>query len=134
MNNAEKLNNELTLANIGAVVEAIVERAIAKNNIVLDKRFDAINQRFESIDKRFDVIDNRLDEMEVKFEGKLKRLEDLIDGLDHKIDVIDSKVDRHYIELQNQIDNISLNYVHRNEHVELSSRVKRIERKVFVGA
>lgn len=51
-----------------------------------------------------------------------------------RIDDLEQKMDYRFNGVQNQLDNIYLNYTQRHEHDLLKDRVKRVERKVGILA
>ena len=66
------------------------------------------------------------------FDGAQSDLNYAVDRIDQKIDNLDKKMEFRFDGLQNQIDNISINYTPRVEHDSLKGRVKKIERKVGI--
>jgi hypothetical protein len=115
-----KANNEVLFTH--------VDKAINANNEVLfthvDNAIKANNtDLYASIDDRF-----------VEFGKMVSNLEDRlvarIDAVDGKISSLEEKMDFRFTGIQNQLDNIYLNNVTRQEHGLLKERVRKCERKL----
>lgn len=53
-------------------------------------------------------------------------------AVDKRIDSLEEHMDYRFTGIQNQLDNIYLNYPNRMEYTHLSNRVKKIERKASI--
>ena len=59
-----------------------VEEALKNQNLMMEKRFEAIDKRFEDLihymDKRFEAVDKRFEAVDKRFEAVDKRFEQIV--------------------------------------------------------
>lgn len=120
--NREQIKNPVTLDSIALQIEGLGTR--------LDKRMDSLDSRMDKFDSRMDNLESQIDSLAIAVNNEFVKIHFKLDELDKNL--IEFKEDfRMKTEgLQNQLDNIYLNYVMRNEYVYLEKRVKVLERKV----
>ncbi|MFA6601899.1 MAG: hypothetical protein WCT02_03505 [Candidatus Paceibacterota bacterium] len=73
-----------------------------------------------------------IDDLAVMISHLEDRLSGKIDGLESRINSLEKEMRFGFTGVQNQLDNIYLNYTTMSEHALLRDRVKRIERKVGI--
>ena len=86
--------------------------------ITIEKLAVMINNGFKEAHR--DLID-----VEEKLSGRMDSLEQRMDGLEKTMNY-------RFDGMQNQLDNIYLNYTQRHEHNLLRERVRKVERKVGI--
>jgi type I site-specific restriction endonuclease len=90
--------------------------------ITIEKLAVMINNGFKEAHKDLIDVTSRLEE---KLSGRM-------DSLEQRMDNFEKKMDYRFDGLQNQLDNIYLNYTQRHEHNLLKERVRKVERKVGI--
>ena len=109
------------------MITTVQHITIKPKRISMDTLGEMIKKGFDGAQRDLNSVANRIDQ-------KIDGLETRIDGLELRFDGLDNKLDFKFTGLQNQIDNMTLNYTPRLEHNLLKDRVQKVERKVGIKA
>ncbi|MEI8249330.1 MAG: hypothetical protein WCG07_02440 [Candidatus Taylorbacteria bacterium] len=89
---------------------------------------DTLAVRMESFESktnaRFDILEERIDDLAILTHNEINKVTVRLDEMDAHLVILDGRVSG----LQNQIDNISLNYTPRIESNLFDKRIKKLER------
>ena len=119
---------EILLKDHGEKLNKIIG-LMSQQFLEIGARFEKMGQKFTEIEDRFDKMDRRFVELEDKMLARFDFLEGKIIGVEDKVGSLEKRTEMGFLGIQNQLDNIAINYVPVRARMLLEGRVKKIERK-----
>ena len=113
-----------TLDSIASMIERLDTR--------LTTRIDSLDTKVDSLSVRMDSVETNLtdliDGLAIATKNQFDRVSIRLDEMNDNLVKFKEETDVRFNGIQNQLDNMTMNYTMRIEHVKLDGRVKRLER------